>query len=179
MKCLLALTFLWQVLWHGPSKTGWWTTGEPSNIYSSLNSQWHSPGSPAFPQEKKKLWGRKHRIAAALYSVVFLGEDPSEKRMYLLRNHVLAFLRTTTRALEQWSVFPRWSPNLIFHLMWSKEDRNQSHPQERHCEGRMLSNCSLLSDLLKWCCRAMNGSPSTNSEHEFEEFFRLLGCPAH
>lgn len=38
VKCVLALIFLRQLLWRGPSKTGRWTTDEPSNMYSCLNS---------------------------------------------------------------------------------------------------------------------------------------------
>lgn len=50
-------------------------------------------------------------------------------------------------------MFPRWSPNLTFHLVKSKEDTKKSHPQEGH---------------------RVPEYPSSNSEHELKEFFQAV-----
>lgn len=51
---------------------------------------------------------------------MFLGEDPSEKIVCLLVNLTLAFLRTTTRTLEQGIMSPRWAQNLPF-ISWGQK----------------------------------------------------------
>lgn len=94
------------------------------------------------------MWGRKPCLITALPSGVFRGRPLWKDSMPSSKSHI-GFSENHHKDTGARNYVSKMGTKLIFHLMGSKEDRNKSHPQERHWVGRTKSNCSLLSGLLR------------------------------